>query len=98
MNEFHWGGKSSENTFGDNVIGASFRFVFTKVSDEKQVIAGSQLVQSQYQAFLSPFVHFGLGRSNNYIESFNSAYSFLPNLNETQQAPILMKTPIIPNS
>ena len=39
-NDFHWGGKQDENTFGDNVIGASFRFVFTQVSDEKQVIAG----------------------------------------------------------
>ena len=50
----------------------------TKLTDEKKVMAGSQLVQSTYNALLQPYVHFGVGRSNNYIESFNAAFSFKP--------------------
>jgi len=34
----------SDNYYGDVVIGASFRFVVTLLSDNKKILAGSQLV------------------------------------------------------
>ena len=89
---------SVKNHYGDVVIGSTFRFVTTKLNDEKVIAAGSQLVQSTYNALLPPYVHFGVGRSNNYIESFNAAFSFKPvNLTDIEFQ-VLMKTPIIPNS
>lgn len=54
------------------------------------------MVQSTYLALLPPYTHFGVGRSNNYIESFNSVFSFAPKTDGAYS--ILMKTPIIPNS
>jgi len=81
--------------YGDFVIGASFRFVTTSIHDGKEIGSGSQLVQSTYNALLPPYVHLGVGRSNNYIESFNSAFSFL---GEDGKFHVNLKTPIIPNS
>jgi len=81
--------------YGDFVIGASFRFITTSISDTKLIGMGSQIVQSTYNALLPPYVYLGVGRSNNYIESLNSGFSFL---GEDKKFHINLKTPIIPNS
>lgn len=52
------------------------------------------MAQNSYGALLPPYSHTGIGRSNNYIESFVSAASFI----FENKYSILMKTPIIPNS
>ena len=54
-------------------IGASFRFVITNLQDQKLVEVGAQLPQQTFNSLLSPYIHLGVGRSNNYIEAFNSA-------------------------
>ena len=41
---------------------------------------------------MPPYLHLGVGRSNNYIESFNSALGVNGKFEE------VIKTPIIPNS
>lgn len=89
-------GAHSEHSqhYGDIVIGATFRFVTTNLEDRKQIVSGSQMIQSTYNSLLPPYVHLGVGRSNNYIESFNSAFSYIRQGNFT----ISVKTPIIPNS
>ena len=59
---------------GHQAIGGTFRFVSTDINDHKKVHVGSQIVQSSYHSLLPPYVHTGIGKSINYIESFNSAY------------------------
>jgi hypothetical protein len=56
-------------------IGASLRFVTTDYDDKKIVRAGWQLAQSSYTALLPPYIHIGIGRSINYVESLNAATS-----------------------
>lgn len=80
---------------GNSVIGASLRFVITSLDDKKTIRVGSQQVQTAYNAMLPPYSLVGIGRSNNYIESLNSAFAFMPSEGEQH---IMMKTPIIPNS
>mmetsp|Transcript_9006 Transcript_9006/g.15239 ORF Transcript_9006/g.15239 Transcript_9006/m.15239 type:complete len:257 (-) Transcript_9006:6-776(-) len=72
--------------------GATFRFVTTSLDDEKIVEVGSLLPQSSYTSLIPPYVHVGVGRSNNYIESFNTGLSIQGKFDE------IVKTPIVPNS
>ena len=46
-----------------------------------------------YNSLMLPYVYMGLGRSNNFIESFNVAYSINNQLDQVK-----VFTPIIPNS
>lgn len=73
-------------------MGASFRFVITNLQDHKIVEAGSLLAQQSYLSLLPPYAHLGVGRSNNYIESFNGA------MGVNGKAEQVSRTPIIPNS
>jgi len=83
----------SEDLLSFNIaLGASFRFVITNLQDEKIVEVGGQLPQQAHGALLPPYIHLGVGRSNNYIESFNVATVIKNKLLKN------IKTPIIPNS
>lgn len=83
---------NSQNVYGDTVFGATYRFVVTDLNDQKFVVVGSQLYQTAYSALLMPYVYLGVGRSNNYVESFNAAFSI------NGERSIRVWTPIIPNS
>jgi hypothetical protein len=61
--------------YGALTTGATFRFAVTTLDDQKQVRVGTQLSQTSYNSLSLPYVYLGLGRSNNFIESFNVAYS-----------------------
>lgn len=52
---------------------------------------------SSYNSLGLPYVYNGIGRSNNYLESFNVAYSVF-NENDKRYDQIRIFTPIIPNS
>jgi integrin alpha FG-GAP repeat containing protein 1 len=67
---------------GNSIIGASFRFATTLLDDTKKVQVASQMVQSTYNAMLPPYSLVGIGKTNNYIESFNAAFGFKPYLGE----------------
>lgn len=67
--------QASDRRYGDMSIGATFRFVTTDYLDKKTVRTGSQLYQQSYNSLLPPYVHIGVGKSINYIESFNAAIS-----------------------
>ena len=82
----------SDNIYGDNSIGVSFRFVVTDLDDKKYVLVGSQVYQSQYLSLQLPYSFIGIGRSNNYVETFFAATSIKGELSQR------MWTPIIPNS
>ena len=83
---------NSPNIYGDTVFGASYRFVVTDLNDYKFVVVGAQLYQTSYNALLMPYCYLGVGRSNNYVESFNAAFSI------AGERSIRIWTPIIPNS
>ena len=83
---------NTDGMYGNGVSGPSYRLVVTDLNDDKFVICGSQLTQSAYNAIQMPYSYLGVGRSNNYIETFTAAYSI-----DSQRA-IRVWTPIIPNS
>lgn len=78
---------------GATVIGASFRYVATDSNFEKVVRVASLQPQQSYHSLLLPYVYNGIGRSTNYIEQFNVAYSINNKLDQVR-----VYTPIIPNS
>lgn len=82
----------SNNVYTDNTIGGSYRFVITDTSDNKIVIASSQAYQSGYMSLQMQYSFIGIGRSNNYIETFTA--STASNGKRAKR----MWTPIIPNS
>ena len=84
--------KKSQNVYNDYTIGASYRFVVTDMQDNKLVMVGSQRYQSGYMSLQLPFAFIGVGRSNNYVESFYAASGIDGKRTEK------MWTPIIPNS
>ncbi|TNV73941.1 hypothetical protein FGO68_gene2124 [Halteria grandinella] len=82
----------SDGALGTTVNSASFRCVLTSLEDEKFMVMGGQSGQTAYQALQMPFSQIGIGRSNNFIESFTvSAY-----VNGSRS--LRMWTPIIPKS
>ena len=80
------------NSYGNVLSGPSYRLIVTDLSDEKSVVIGSQMFQSAYNNIQMPYCYLGVGRSNNYVESFTAAYSI-----EGERS-IRVWTPIIPNS
>jgi integrin alpha FG-GAP repeat containing protein 1 len=80
------------NQYGNAISGASYRIICTDLNDNKFVVISSQQTQSSYNALQMPYSYIGVGRSNNYIESFTAAYSI------DGQRSIKVWTPIIPNS
>lgn len=62
--------EKSENVYGDTIIGASYRFVITDLEDEQAVVVGVQQSQSGFLSLQLPYAFMGVGRSNNYVETF----------------------------
>ena len=58
----------SDTTVATAVAGASYRCVLTDLNDHKFVAVSGSPGQSGFHALSSPFSHFGIGRSNNFIE------------------------------
>lgn len=79
--------------YGANTAGVTFRYIVTTLEDDKYVRVAAQSPQTSYQALELPYAHNGIGRSNNYLESFNVAYS-----HSDGQHQVRVFTPIIPNS
>ena len=63
------------------------------MDDQKFIRVSSQSPQSSYNSLELPYVYMGVGRSNNYLEQFNVAYSIDNRLDQVK-----VFTPIIPNS
>ena len=73
-------------------LGASYRFVITDMQDRKLVAVGSQRFQSGYMSLQLPYGFIGVGRTNNYVETFYAS----TNINGKRVSHLW--TPIIPNS
>eukprot|EP01102_Stenamoeba_stenopodia_P008785 TRINITY_DN2564_c0_g1_i4.p1 TRINITY_DN2564_c0_g1~~TRINITY_DN2564_c0_g1_i4.p1 ORF type:complete len:629 (-),score=105.35 TRINITY_DN2564_c0_g1_i4:1706-3592(-) len=54
--------------YGVNYPGGTFKFVVTDLVGTPRSAIGSQLTQSSYLALQTPYILFGLGRTNNYID------------------------------
>lgn len=80
--------------FGVIPPGATFRYVMTSLEDDNQYVrVASQIPQESWDSLELPYVYQGVGRSNNYLEQFNAAYSIHNRLDQVK-----VFTPIIPNS
>ncbi|KDN40618.1 hypothetical protein RSAG8_07947, partial [Rhizoctonia solani AG-8 WAC10335] len=58
--------------FGATNPGASFKYTVLDTRGERSAAFGTQLPQTGYQALHAPYAFLGLGRTNNYIESFTA--------------------------
>ncbi|KZT11560.1 uncharacterized protein LAESUDRAFT_783948 [Laetiporus sulphureus 93-53] len=55
--------------FGVSYPGATFKYTVLDTSGKRSAAAVGQLPQTAYNALLTPYSYFGLGRTNNYIEN-----------------------------
>ncbi|KLO15303.1 hypothetical protein SCHPADRAFT_914476 [Schizopora paradoxa] len=55
--------------FGVSYSGASYKYTVLDTAGSRSAAQVSQLPQTAYQALLTPYAYFGLGRTNNYIEN-----------------------------
>lgn len=66
-------GKSKSSSSGDGCIGCSFQAIKTEINANKHPIMMTQTYSTSLTRLSLPYVFFGLGRINNYIEHFNFA-------------------------
>jgi len=79
--------------YGVNFPGAVMKFTVTTLDGKLYPAIGSQLSQSAYNALLTPYCSYGLGRTSNYVENLFLGVPLNDPKGYTQ-----MWTPIIPNS
>ena len=56
--------------YGVNQPGATFKFAYTDLDGDGHMAIGVQLPQSAYMPLATPYVTFGLGRTNTFIDTF----------------------------
>lgn len=83
---------NTQGMYGDSSIGSSYRLIVTDLNDNKFVVISTQMPQTSYNSLSLPYCYLGVGRSNNYVETFTAAFSI------AGQRSIRVWTPIIPNS
>ncbi|GBE82743.1 integrin alpha N-terminal domain-containing protein [Sparassis latifolia] len=59
----------SYHPFGVSYSGATYKYTVLDTSGRRSAAEVAQLPQTSYQSLLTPYVYFGLGRTNNYIEN-----------------------------
>lgn len=64
-----YGASGTDNTKGAQIVGASFYWV-NSVGEGYRTALQLQIAQTAYNALQTPFSYCGLGRANNYVESF----------------------------
>lgn len=82
-----YGANGATSTGGAQIVGASFYWV-NSVGDRYRTTYQPQLIQTAYNSLQTPYSYCGLGRANNYVESFT--------LGMYGQSSVW--SPIIPNS
>lgn len=60
---------TSEQPSGVNYAGASYKFTVLDTNGNRRAQQVGQLAQTSFRALLTPYSFFGLGRTNNYVES-----------------------------
>ena len=77
---------------GSPLRGASYRAVLTSLSDDKFVIQGGDTGQSAFGALNIPNVMVGIGRSNNFVETFTVSTFYKGNRLSREWSPIIPKS------
>ncbi|CDO68919.1 hypothetical protein BN946_scf185000.g62 [Trametes cinnabarina] len=85
------GGKKY-HPYGVSYSGATYKYTVLDTSGRRSAAQVGQMPQAAYQSLLTPYVYFGLGRTNNYIENL-----FVGSTKHTPQHYINMEG-VIPNS
>lgn len=80
-----------KQAYSSSYPGATFMFTLTELDMQRVQVTGQQQPMTAYAALEPPYVIFGLGRTNSYVENF---YMALPLQSDFER----MWTPIIPNS
>jgi len=88
-------GKSKSANSSDSCIGCSLLAIKTEIDGSRHPIMGVQQYATSGTRLQLPYMFFGLGRTNNYIENFMLAVSKNGSGPEDWS---FMWTPIIPNS
>jgi len=73
----------SPKPYGVNLPGAVFKYTVSELSGQQRVTQGVQLYQSGYLSLLTPYILFGLGRTNNYIEQLFMGVSIYNSKDDT---------------
>lgn len=74
---------------GNYGIGATLQCIIVTITNIKKVLIHNQATQSAYSSLQLPYMLFGLGRTNNYVENMNVGLGFEQNKKWS---------PIIPNT
>ncbi|KAI0737904.1 integrin alpha N-terminal domain-containing protein [Daedaleopsis nitida] len=85
-------GVDKYHPYGVSYSGATYKYTVLDTSGRRSAAQVGQLPQAAYQSLLTPYVYFGLGRTNNYIENL-----FVGSTKHTDQHYINMEG-VIPNS
>ncbi|OBZ75437.1 T-cell immunomodulatory protein [Grifola frondosa] len=85
-------GSGKYHPFGVSYSGATYKYTVLDTSGRRSAAEVGQLPQTAYHSLLTPYVYFGLGRTNNYIENL-----FVGSTKHTDQHFINMEG-VIPNS
>lgn len=85
-------GSGTYQPFGVSYSGATYKYTVLDTSGRRSAAEVGQLPQTSYQALLTPYTYFGLGRTNNYIENL-----FVGSTKHTDNHYINMEG-VIPNS
>ncbi|KAI0713583.1 integrin alpha N-terminal domain-containing protein [Earliella scabrosa] len=85
-------GVDKYHPYGVSYSGATYKYTVLDTSGRRSAAQVGQMPQAAYQSLLTPYVYFGLGRTNNYIENL-----FVGSTKHTDQHYINMEG-VIPNS
>ncbi|TBU24831.1 integrin alpha N-terminal domain-containing protein [Dichomitus squalens] len=85
-------GVDKYHPYGVSYSGATYKYTVLDTSGQRSAAQVGQMPQAAYQSLLTPYVYFGLGRTNNYIENL-----FVGSTKHTEQHYINMEG-VIPNS
>ncbi|KAH9918403.1 integrin alpha N-terminal domain-containing protein [Epithele typhae] len=69
-------GSDKHHPYGVSYSGASYKYTVLDTTGRRSAAQVGQMPQAAYQALLTPYVYFGLGRTNNYIENL---FGVIPN-------------------
>lgn len=85
-------GSTKFHPYGVSYSGATFKYSVIDTSGKRAAAQVAQMPQTGYQALQTPYTFFGLGRTNNYLESL-----FVGSTKHSQEHFIAMEG-VIPNS
>ncbi|KAE8259615.1 hypothetical protein A4X13_0g905 [Tilletia indica] len=94
-------GQERFKPWGNNYGGASYKFTVLDTNGQRKAQHVGQLPQTGYRSLLTPYSYFGLGRTNNYVESLfvGSTRRRIPSApNKPVEPHYLVMEGVVPNS